>query len=68
MLTEGDAVAKGKKHKPFASKAQQKFFFVNPKLKRFAKAKAHATGEHGGTPASKAAYKRLPARKKARKR
>lgn len=63
-------MAKAKKHKPFASKAQQRMFFANPKLRRFAKDKAHATGEGHkfGKKASKAAYKRLPARKSVKKR
>ena len=62
------AVSKARKagHKLFASKAQQKLFFANPKLRKYAKAKAHATGEsHLLGAASKAAYKRLPARKHA---
>lgn len=62
------AVSKARKagHKPFASKAQQRLFFANPKLRRYAKAKAHATGEsHLLGKASKAAYARLPARKHA---
>lgn len=57
---------KGKKHKPFKSKAQARFFFANPKLRRYAKDKAHATGMHsaitkrvGYSPA----YRALPARK-----
>ncbi len=67
MDTEGDAMA-AKKHKPFKSKAQQRLFFANPKLRKYAKAKAHATGEHHGQPGSKAAYARLPARLHAKKR
>lgn len=57
-------VAQKAGHKPFASKAQQRLFFANPKLRKWAKAKAHATGEsHLLGAASKAAYKRLPNRK-----
>lgn len=33
-------------HHPFKSKAQQRLFFANPKLRRWAIGKAHATGEH----------------------
>lgn len=51
-------------HHPFASKAQQRLFFANPKLRRWAIGKAHATGEHHELgPISKAAYARLPERK-----
>lgn len=51
-------------HKAFASKAQQRLFFADPKLRRWAKAKAHATGEsHLLGAASKARYRALPARK-----
>lgn len=48
------------RHKGFASKAQWRFFFVNPKLRRYARDKAHAT--KGGP---KVRYRRLPARKRA---
>ena len=61
----------GRRHKPFASKAQQRFFFANPRLRRYARGKAHATGEHssitkrlGYSPA----YRKLPARKRLRRR
>ena len=57
--------------RPFKSKAQARFFFANPRLRKYAKKKAHATGMHssitkrvGYSPA----YRRLPARKGARKR
>lgn len=53
-------------HHAFKSKAQQRLFFANPKLRRWAIGKAHATGEHheitkalGFSPA----YRRLPERK-----
>jgi hypothetical protein len=53
-------------HHPFQSKAQQRLFFANPKLRRWAIGKAHATGEHheitqamGFSPA----YRSLPDRK-----
>lgn len=52
----------GRRHKPFKSKAQQRLFFANPRLRRYAKDKAHATGERGGTKASKARYAALPER------
>lgn len=57
--------------RPFASKAQARLFFANPRLRKYAKKKAHATGMHssitkrvGYSPA----YRRLPARKGVRKR
>lgn len=51
-------------HKPFKSKAQQRLFFANPKLRRWALGKAHATGEdHQFGAASKARYAALPGRK-----
>jgi hypothetical protein len=62
---------KGRRHKPFASKAQQRLFFASPKLRRYAKAKAHATGEHSSITKKlgfSPAYRRLPARKHMRKR
>lgn len=65
------AVAKARKagHKPFASKAQQRLFFANPKLRRYAKAKAHATGEsHLLGAASKARYRALPNRKSVKRK
>ena len=47
--------------KPFKSKAQARFFFANPKLRKYARKKAHATGMHsaktkrlGYSPASSA--------------
>lgn len=60
----------------FASKAQQAYVYgvlgkKNPAIKTgWAKRWATATGETGprGNPASKAAYKRLPARKGIRKK
>lgn len=53
---------------PVRSKAQQGFLFATGKP--FAKKWARQAGETGprGNPASKAAYKRLPRRKGARKR
>jgi len=47
------------KHKGFASKAQWRMFFANPKLRKYAHDKAHAT--KGGP---KVRYRRLPARKR----
>jgi hypothetical protein len=50
-------------HHPFKSKAQQKLFFANPKLRRWAIGKAHATGEHHELgAASSAIYRALPNR------
>lgn len=54
--------------KPFASKAQQGLFFAKPSLRKYARKKAHASGQGGGTKASKAAYARLPRRKGVKKR
>lgn len=52
------------KSKPFASKAQQRLFFANPRLRKWAKKKAHATGEHHELgKISKARYAALPERK-----
>lgn len=65
MQTEGD-LPMAKRHSPFKSKAQQRWAFATHK--KWARGKAHATGEHHGTPGSKAAYARLPARKGVRKR
>lgn len=51
-------------HKPFKSKAQQRLFFANPKLRKYALGKAHATGEHHELgKVSKARYAALPNRK-----
>lgn len=52
-----------KRHTPFRSRAQWRFFFANPRLRRYAHQKAHATP---GGPVVR--YRRLPARKGARKR
>lgn len=54
--------------KAFASKAQARLFFANPKLRKYAKKKAHATGMHSAITkrtGKSAAYARLPARKHA---
>lgn len=51
------------KTKGFKSKAQWRFFFANPRLRRYARRKAHAT--KGGP---KVRYRRLPARKGVRRR
>lgn len=51
-------------HHAFKSKAQQRLFFANPKLRRWAIGKAHATGEHHELGSiSKARYAALPERK-----
>lgn len=50
----------------FKSKAQARFFFANPKLRKYAKRKAHATGMHSAVTKKlgfSPAYRRLPARK-----
>jgi hypothetical protein len=49
--------------KGFKSKAQWRLFFANPRLRRYAHKKAHATS--GGP---KTRYRRLPARKTARRK
>lgn len=57
--------------KPFASKAQARKFFADPKLRRFAKKKAHATGMHSEVTkrtGKSAAYAKLPARKGVKRR
>ena len=54
---------KGKRHTGFKSKAQWRYFFANPRLRKYAHDKAHAT--KGGP---KVRYKRLPARKGVKKR
>jgi hypothetical protein len=33
-------------HRPYASRKQWRYFFANPKLRRYAIGKAHATGGH----------------------
>lgn len=53
----------GKRHKPFVSKSQWRLFFASPRLRKYARAKAHATP--GGRVVR---YRRLPARKGARRR
>ena len=44
------AVAAGVRHHGFYSKAQWRYFYANPKLKRYAHDAAHATQAHGGGP------------------
>ncbi|GHJ04806.1 hypothetical protein TPA0906_66710 [Streptomyces olivaceus] len=53
----------GRRHTGFKSRAQWKLFFANPRLRRYARAKAHATK---GGPVTR--YRRLPARKRTRRR
>lgn len=55
--------ARKKKHTGFRSKAQWRYFFANPRLRKYARDKAHATKGGRGV-----RYRRLPARKGARKR
>lgn len=51
-------------HTAFKSKAQQRLFFANPRLRRWAIGKAHATGEHHELgKISAARYHALPERK-----
>lgn len=45
-------------HHPFKSQAQWRLFFANPKLRRYAIGKAHATGPEGGV-----GYHSIPKRK-----
>lgn len=47
----------------FKSKAQWRYFYANPRLRRYARKKAHQTA--GGKIVR---YRRLPARKTARRR
>lgn len=52
-----------KRPTPFRSRAQWRYFWANPKLRKYARAKAHAT------PGGKVVrYRRLPARKGIRRR
>ncbi|MFI7890890.1 hypothetical protein ACIFUY_06455 [Streptomyces sp. CACIS-1.16CA] len=53
----------GRQHTGFKSKAQWKLFWANPRLRRYARAKAHAT--KGGKITR---YRRLPARRGTRRR
>jgi len=52
-----------KKHRtrPFASKAQWRMFYANPRLRKYAKKKAHATQRVGG--GKIVAYRHLPRRR-----
>jgi len=50
-------------HTGFKSKAQWRYFFANPRLRRYAHQKAHATK---GGPIVR--YRRLPTRKGVRRR
>ena len=52
--------------KPFKSKAQARFFFANPKVRKYAKKKARATGMSSAVTnrvGYSPAYRALPARK-----
>jgi hypothetical protein len=57
------AKRKKAKYHGFYSKAQWRYFFVNKRLRKYARKKAHATPGP-----RKVRYRRLPARKGARKR
>lgn len=57
--------------KGFVSRAQARYFFANPRLRKYARKEAHKAGMHssitkrlGYSPA----YRRLPARKGVRRR
>lgn len=52
--------------KGFVSKAQWRYFFANPRLRKWAKKEAHKAQARGG--GKKVAYRKLPRRKGARKR
>jgi hypothetical protein len=52
--------------KGFVSKAQWRFFFASPKLRKYAKKEAHKAMARGG--GKKVAYHKLPRRKGVRKR
>lgn len=56
-------MAKRKHHKGFASKKQWRLFFANPRLRRYARRKAHETP---GGPVVR--YRRLPTRTSTRRR
>lgn len=45
---------------PYKSKAQERLFFADPRLKKYAHKWAHESGQHHGRKGSKAAFKRLP--------
>ena len=49
----------------FTSKAQWRFFFANPRLKRYARKEAHKVIARGG---KKTGYRALPRRKGIRRR
>ena len=50
----------GRKYHGFHSRAQWRMFFANPRLRRYARKKAHQTPGGPGV-----RYRRLPARKRA---
>lgn len=55
-------------HHPFKSRAQWRLFFANPKLRRWAIGKAHATGGHHEITRRlhySPAYRHLPERRRA---
>lgn len=54
------------RHKPFKSRAQWRLFFANPRLRKYAIGKAHATGGHSAITHRlhySPAYRALPPRK-----
>ena len=57
--------------KGFVSRAQMRYFFANPKLRKYARKEAHKAGMHSAVTKRlgySPAYRRLPARKHLRKR
>lgn len=55
----------------FVSKAQVRYFFSNPKLRKYAHKEAHKAGMHSSVTKRlgfSPAYRRLPARKHLRKK
>jgi hypothetical protein len=52
--------------KGFVSRAQWRYFFANPRLRKYAHKEAHKAMRRGG--GKKVAYHRLPRRKHARRR
>jgi hypothetical protein len=53
---------------PYRSKAQERKFFADPRLRKYAHKWAHESGQHHGRKGSKAAFRRLPEHVKKKKR
>ena len=63
--------AKNVGSRPFASKAQARLFFANPRLRKYAKRKAHATGMHSAITKAvgrSPAYNALPERRRVKRK